>query len=132
MLKTAPHAHLIPAIREWLLENYDRVFLHLNVHQLNDAYLTQFGVDGLLTLDVSPWSVRNFNVTVDSLTFDCRFQGKPHHVSIDPRAVINVLGFNRDNPQEQSQFPLPEWDFEVEPEQRPEAPVKRPHLSLVK
>lgn len=126
--KTQPYPHLIPAIRNWLLESFDTIRLHVDASQLLDPSLIQMANDGVLVLSVGPNATPDFTVDEDGVHFSARFGGQHRVVSVPSGAVIRILGYDALTPQEQYAIPIPHFDIE---ETQPK-PKPKPGLRVVK
>lgn len=128
-MKTPPHPHLIPAVRNWMLETFEVVHLHVLAERVTDPFLQDYANDGVIVLSVGPAAVPFFNVTSDTVSFASRFNGVKREIAIPPTAVMNIVGFNKGQESERHFFPLPNWQEDETPAE-PER--KRPNLSVVK
>lgn len=129
-MTTPPHRHLIPAIRSWMLENYETVHLKVDPMKIDDIFLRSFAVDGVLTLSVTSIAVDDFQVVGPTITFSARFGGRKHMINIPATSVISVDAFDGKG-ENYTLYPLPVWGGPVK-EETPTDPEKKPFLRVVK
>lgn len=133
-MQTPPHPHLIPAIRNWMLESFEVVHLHCNAAMIDDALLQNYVQNGVLTLSVGPNAVPFFEVDSEFVRFVTRFNGVRREVVIPATSVMGLAGFNKAEPDQREFFALPQWTevSETQPPSDPKPKSTRPKLSVVK
>lgn len=131
---TPPHPHLIPAIRNWMLESFEIVHLQCDASKIHDVFLQNYVQNGILTLSVGPNAVPFFEVDNEHVRFASRFNGIHRDVIIPATSVLGIIGFNKGKPDEREFFPLPQWiEMGKSPTPSPTKPKStRPKLSVVK
>lgn len=129
-MKTAPHSHVIPAIRAWMLETFGIVHIHAAVDKLYDPFLVARQDAGIVTLSVGPNATPSFDVVNGNLEFTARFDGHPYSVSIPATAVVGLSAFNRVG-DDRAYYPIPAWETPTSaPTESKEA--TKPTLRIVK
>lgn len=131
--QTPPHHHLIVAFRNWMLENFDTVHLHVNALRIQDPFIAEFARNDVVSLNVTAHAIGDFYVGQDMVAFKARFSGQSREIILEPTAVLGLLGFNKDTDDEPHYVPLPEgWDAAPSIEKKEVPEKKRPSLSVVK
>lgn len=129
--QTPPHHHLITAFRNWMMENFDIVHIHVDVQKVTDPFVIGFANNGIVSLNVTDRAVQGFYSGSQMVSFGARFSGESRHISIPPTSVVGLMGFNKDDDDEPHFVPLPEWtENKSSPEER--NTKKKPTLSVVK
>jgi len=124
-MKTPPHAHLIPAIRNWMLETFTVVHLRVDATLLEDSFLQDYQKDGIITLSVSPSAITGFDVVEGQVTFSARFNGRTHTAFVPATSVLGITAFNTAD-DTRAYYPLPPWSVSEIPK------ATKPTLSIVK
>lgn len=127
-MKTPPHRHIIPALREWLMESYQTIHLRVDVDQVPDLFLKSYAHEGVLVLNVSPGAIEDFHCEGAHICFNARFSGRQHEVFISATSVIGVYAV--DSNDERYYHELPRWEEPIKKESPPKK--DKPTLSIVK
>jgi stringent starvation protein B len=128
---TSNRPYLLRALYEWISDN------NMTPHVLVDAAID--GVDvpnqaiqkGKVILNIDQAAVHNLEMGNEWLTFDARFSGRQHAVSVPVEAVLAI--YSKENGQgmmfalEDESIPPTDPDDGSDPK-----PVRRPHLKVVK
>jgi stringent starvation protein B len=128
---TSNRPYLLRALYQWITDN------NMTPHILVDAGIT--GVDvpehaiqkGKVILNIDQAAVRELDMGNDWLTFNARFAGRQHYVSVPVEAVLAI--YSKENGQgmmfaQDDDSPPPNGgDGDDGPQ-----PTKRPHLKVVK
>lgn len=127
---TSNRPYLLRALYQWITDN------NMTPHILVDAGFT--GVDvpehaiqkGKVILNIDQAAVRELDMGNDWLTFNARFAGRQHYVSVPVEAVLAI--YSKENGQgmmfaQDGDSPPPDGDGDDDPQ-----PTKRPHLKVVK
>jgi stringent starvation protein B len=128
---TSNRPYLLRALYEWINDN------NMTPHILVDAGFE--GVDvpehavqkGKVILNIDQAAVRELDMGNEWLTFNARFSGRQHHVSVPVESVLAIYS------KENGQGMMFAQDDESDPPDGsdPESPIKadkRPHLKIVK
>ena len=121
---TSPRPYLVRAMIDWIVDNTWTPYVVIAADAPGAEALRDYATDGHLVLNVSATATRHLAIGKDTLEVDCRFGGRPVHLSAPIGTVVAVYA------RESSQGMV----FEVEdghPPTEPEPP-SRPKLSLVK
>jgi stringent starvation protein B len=128
---TSNRPYLLRALYQWITDN------NMTPHILVDAGIT--GVDvpehaiqkGKVILNIDQAAVRELDMGNDWLTFNARFAGRQHYVSVPVEAVLAI--YSKENGQgmmfaHDDDSPPPDGDGD---DNGPK-PTRRPHLKVVK
>ncbi len=120
----SPRPYLVRAMIDWIVDNGATPYVVIAADAEGAESLLDYATDGRLVLNVSAKATRNLVVGSDTLEVDCRFRGRPVHVSAPVGTVVAVYA------HETSKGMV----FEVEAGDGPTAPEPStgPKLSLVK
>ena len=121
---TSTRPYLVRAMIDWIVDNACTPYLVIAADAPGAEALLDFATDNRLVLNVSATATRNLVIGKRTVEVDCRFGGRPVHVSVPLGAVVAV--YARENRMGMV--------FEVEdggPPTQPERPPG-PKLSLVK
>jgi stringent starvation protein B len=126
---TSNRPYLLRALYQWIADN------NMTPHILVDAGVG--GVDvpehaiqkGKVILNIDQAAVRELDLGNDWLTFNARFSGRQHQVSVPVEAVLAI--YSKENGQgmmfaQDDDAPPPDGDDDTP------RPSKRPHLRVVK
>ena len=127
---TSNRPYLLRALYEWITDN------NMTPHILVDAGFS--GVDvpehaiqkGKVILNIDQAAVRELDMGHEWVSFNARFSGRQHHVTVPVEAVLAI--YSKENgqgmmfAQEEDGAP-PDGD-----DDGPPGPGKRPHLKVVK
>ena len=122
MISTRPY--LVRAMIDWIVDNAWTPYVVIAADAPGAEALLPYATEGRLVLNVSATATRHLAIGSDALDVDCRFGGRPVHLSAPMGTVVAVYA------RENSQGMI----FEIEggePPAEPEQPA-RPKLSLVK
>jgi stringent starvation protein B len=128
---TSNRPYLLRALYQWITDN------NMTPHILVDAGIT--GVDvpehaiqkGKVILNIDQAAVRELDMGNDWLTFNARFAGRQHYVSVPVEAVLAI--YSKENgqgmmfAQDDDSPPSNGGDGDDGPK-----PTRRPHLKVVK
>lgn len=121
---TSTRPYLVRAMIDWIVDNAWTPYVVIAADAPGAEALLGYATDGRLVLNVSATATRNLAVGNDTLDVDCRFGGRPVHLSAPIGTVVAVYA------RESSKgmvFEVEDGDTPTEPE--PPSPRK---LSLVK
>lgn len=121
---TSTRPYLVRAIIEWIVDNGWTPYVVIAANAPGAEALLDYATDGRLVLNVSATATRNLGIGKDTLDVDCRFGGRPVHLSAPIGTVVAVYA------RESSMgmvFEVEDGDTSPEPK-----PPSRPKLSLVK
>ena len=121
---TSTRPYLLRAVIDWIVDNALTPYVVVAANAPGADALRDYATDGRLVLNVSPTATRNLAIGKDTLEVDCRFGGRPVHLSAPIGAVVAV--YARENNMGMV-FEVEDGDTSPEPE-----PPSRPKLSLVK
>ena len=121
---TSSRPYLIRALIDWMVDNACTPYVAIACDDAGAEDLLDYATDGRLVLNLSAGATRGLVVDDEHLSVDCRFGGKPVHVSVPIGMVIAV--YARENGMGMA-FELASDEAPTEPE-----PPGRPRLSLVK
>ena len=121
---TSTRPYLVRAIIDWIVDNGWTPYVVIAANAPGAEALLDYATDGRLVLNVSATATRNLGIGKDTLDVDCRFGGRPVHLSAPIGTVVAVYA------RESSMgmvFEVEDGDTPPEPK-----PASRPKLSLVK
>lgn len=125
--------YLVRAINEWILDSGWTPYLLVDVTWPNAELPPVPSDGGKLVLNLSPTAVRDLHLGQDEIAFSARFSGAAHYVRIPVGAILGI--YAREN-GEGLFFSADEYDrppvLTDVSQAKPEAPVKRPGLHIVK
>ena len=121
---TSTRPYLVRAIVDWIVDNGWTPYVVIAANAPGAEALLDYATDGRLVLNVSATATRNLAIGKDTLEVDCRFGGRPVHLSAPIGTVVAV--YARENNMGMV-FEVEESDTSPEPK-----PPSRPKLSLVK
>ena len=121
---TSTRPYFLRAVIDWIVDNACTPCLVIATDVPGTEALEDYATDGRLVLNVSATATRNLSIAKDTLEVDCRFGGRPVHVSAPIGAVVAV--YAREN-REGMVFDVDVGNAAHEPN-----PTPRPKLSLVK
>jgi len=125
--------YLVRAINEWILDSGWTPHLLVDVTWPNAELPPVPSEGGKLVLNLSPTAVRDLHLGQDEVAFSARFSGAAHYVRIPVGAILGIyarengegLFFSADEYDRTTK--LPDADLG-----KPDTPVKRPGLHIVK
>jgi stringent starvation protein B len=128
---TSNRPYLLRALYQWITDN------NMTPHILVDAGIAGVNVPehaiqkGKVILNIDQAAVRELDMGNDWLTFNARFSGRQHHVSVPVEAVLAI--YSKENGQGMmfAQDDDPTAPDDDESGGGPKA-IKRPHLKVVK
>jgi stringent starvation protein B len=128
---TSNRPYLLRALYQWITDN------NMTPHILVDAGIAGVNVPehaiqkGKVILNIDQAAVRELDMGNDWLTFNARFSGRQHHVSVPVEAVLAI--YSKENGQGMmfAQDDDPSAPDDDESGGGPKA-IKRPHLKVVK
>lgn len=82
--------YLLRAFYEWLLDNECTPHLVVNATVAGVKVPPQHIKDGQIVLNIAPYSVGNFDMGNERVTFSARFGGKPFQLIIPMAAVVAI------------------------------------------
>lgn len=121
---TSTRPYLVRAMIDWIVDNAWTPYVVIAADAPGAGALIDYATDGRLVLNVSATATRNLSIGNETLDVDCRFSGRPVHLSAPIGTVVAV--YARENSKGMV--------FEVEDAHTPTEPEKssRPKLALVK
>ncbi len=87
---TSIRPYLVRALIDWIVDNDCTPYLTLACDMAGVQAPVELAVDGKLVLNVSATATRNLVVNERVVCVDCRFQGRPVHISAPVGAVVAV------------------------------------------
>lgn len=121
---TSTRPYLVRAIIDWIVDNSWTPYVVIAADAPGAEALLDHATDRRLVLNLSAAATRNLVIGKDTLDVDCRFGGRPVHVSVPIGTVVAV--YARENSKGMA-FEVEDVHAQTEPE-----PPTRPKLSLVK
>jgi stringent starvation protein B len=82
--------YLLRANYDWLLDNECTPHLIVNATMTGVRVPVEHIKDGQIILNIAPYSVGNFEISNERVTFSARFGGKPYQLVIPMAAVIAI------------------------------------------
>ena len=129
---TPPRPYLVRALIDWIVDNDCTPFVAIASEMAGVTVPPGTAKDGRVVLNLSASATRNLQISNEVLTVDCRFDGKPFHVTVPMGALVAV--FARENgegmsfePEQAAEKPAA---TEAPPPTKP-PPKKGPKLTLV-
>lgn len=122
--------YLMRALIDWIVDNACTPYMAIACDAPGVDVPAEHATEGKLVLDISATASRNLSIEEDRVQVDCRFGGKPIHISVPVGAVIAV--YARENGKGMV------FDVEAEPSPAPPAPkaagrkASGPQLKVVK
>lgn len=86
----SPRPYLVRAVIDWINDNACTPYVVIATDAPGAESLGDYATDGQLVLNLSATATRNLAVDNDGLEVDCRFGGRPVHISAPIGAVIAV------------------------------------------
>ncbi len=130
---TSTRPYLLRALYDWIVDN------DMTPHVLVDAtaeYVEvprQYVEDDKIVLNIATDAVRDLEIGSEFLSFNARFAGKPQNILTPIKAVLAI--YARENGKGML-FPEEETDtgYGTDPggPTEPSAPLKKPHLKIIK
>lgn len=119
--------YLLRALVDWIVDNRWTPYVAIACDVPGVDVPTDSAADGKLVLNVSANATRNFSIDDTTLSVDCRFRGKPVHISVPVGAVVAVYA------RENGQGMAFEAEADAPPADQAETPKPSgPKLKLVK
>ena len=129
---TPPRPYLVRALIDWIVDNDCTPFVAIASEMAGVTVPPGTAKDGRVVLNLSASATRNLQISNEVLTVDCRFAGKPFHVTVPMGALVAV--FARENGEGMSFEPEQAAEkpdaTEAPPPTKP-PPKKGPKLTLV-
>ncbi|MDE0691538.1 MAG: ClpXP protease specificity-enhancing factor SspB [Gammaproteobacteria bacterium] len=128
---TPPRPYLVRALIDWIVDNDCTPFVAIASDMDGVTVPPGTAKDGRVVLNLSASATRNLEISNERLTVDCRFSGKPFHVTAPMGAVVAV--FARESGEGMSFEPSPAGQtpsVEGTPPTKP-PPKQGPKLTLV-
>ncbi len=124
---TSSRPYLIRAIHQWIVDNGLTPYVLVNTAAENVTVPTQHIEDNKIILNLSPYAVRELEMTNEKIQCSARFGGVPMVLHFPPRAVLAI--YARENGQ--GMIFDRDGDDGGDPEPDPPKPGK-PNLRVVK
>lgn len=127
---TSNRPYLLRALYEWISDN------HMTPHILVDAGFDGVEVPeqaiqkGKVILNIDKAAVQALEMGNEWLTFNARFSGRTHDVSVPLEAVLAI--YSKENGQGMMFAHDDEPLVPSDPDDGPEKPVRKSHLTIVK
>lgn len=129
---TPSRPYLLRALNEWIVDNHLTPYIVVDAMGEGVVVPQQFVENGKIVLNISPFAVRDLELSTDFIFFSARFGGKPMNVEVPIMSVLAI--YARENGQgmvftdEPDTTPPP-----TSPDKGPEQKKSdRPHLKVVK
>ena len=87
---TSLQPYFIRALIDWIVDNDCTPYVVIDCTVQGAEGFAEYAADGNLVLDLSATATRNLQVDDDTISVDCRFQGRAVHVSVPVDAVRAV------------------------------------------
>jgi stringent starvation protein B len=126
--------YLLRAMHEWMSDNNQTPHIVVDV-SLAGVDVPQHNVrDGKIVLNVGYAATQNLILGNDEITFDARFDGKPHHVRIPSPAVLAIYARESSQGMVFSGEVGPAGDDQLQIEKRNEERARpdKSHLRVIK
>ena len=88
---TPPRPYLVRALIDWIVDNDCTPFVAIASDMDGVTVPPATAKDGRVVLNLSASATRNLEISNERLTVDCRFGGKPFHVTAPMGAVVAVF-----------------------------------------
>jgi stringent starvation protein B len=111
---------------QWIVDNASTPYIIVNTAVPGVSVPAGHAENGRIVLNIAPSSIRNLNMTNDTIDFDGRFGGRPFHVTAPVGAVQAVYS------KETGQGMAFESESAVADEPAPREPSPGGHLRVVK
>ena len=125
---TPKEPYIIRAFHQWILDNNCTPYIVVDTYQ-PEVQVPQSYVqpDGQITLNISPQATGNLILGDETIQFDARFGGQPHHLYIPTYAVLAIFAKETG---EGTGFAVPPPNEQASPTQH--SHTKGPKLAAVK
>ena len=87
---TSIRPYLLRALIDWIVDNEDTPYMVLDCGMPGVIAPLDRVRDGRLVLNVSARATRNLHVGIERVDVDCRFGGRPMHISAPVGAVVAI------------------------------------------
>lgn len=87
---TSLRPYLFQALIDWIADNDCTPHAVIDCAADGAEHLADYAEDGKLVLNLSARATRNLTLDDDRMSVDCRFGGRPVHVSVPVDAIIAV------------------------------------------
>ena len=94
---TSSRPYLLRALNEWILDNDCTPYIVVDASVENVHVPQEYVNDGQIILNITPASIRNLVMDNESVSFDARFGGQPHHLYVPISAITAI--YARENGQ---------------------------------
>jgi stringent starvation protein B len=94
---TSSRPYLLRALNEWILDNDCTPYIVVDASAENVHVPQEYVNDGQIILNITPASIRNLVMDNESVSFDARFGGQPHHLYVPISAITAI--YARENGQ---------------------------------
>lgn len=126
---TPPRPYLVRALIDWIVDNDCTPFVAIASEMEGVTVPPGTAKDGRVVLNLSASATRNLQISNELLTVDCRFGGRPFHVTAPMGAVVAV--FARENGEGMSFEPEKAVETAAAETSPTKPPKKGPKLTLV-
>lgn len=82
--------YLLRAMHEWMVDTGQTPYVLVDARQPGVEVPAAYVQDGKIVLNVSPNAAHRLVLGNETLNFDARFAGTPHHISVPIPAVLAV------------------------------------------
>lgn len=82
--------YLIRALIDWIVDNGCTPYIAIACDAPGVDVPAEYATDGKLVLNISATATRNFSMEEGRVAVDCRFRGKPIHISVPIGSVVAV------------------------------------------
>lgn len=90
MSMTSSRAYLIRALNEWILDNNCTPYIVVDATMDSVQVPQEYVNDGQIVLNIMPSSVRHLVMDNEGVSFDARFNGKPHTLYAPIKAITAI------------------------------------------
>jgi stringent starvation protein B len=82
--------YLVRAMHEWITDNRQTPHLVVDASVSGVVIPLQFVQDGKIILNLSYSATQNLTMSNESIEFNARFGGQPHHVVVPTQAILGI------------------------------------------
>ena len=86
----SPRPYLLRALIDWIVDNGCTPYMAVATNVPGVLAVQEYATDDRLVLNLSASATRNLVIDNQSVSVDCRFQGRPVHVRVPVGAVVGL------------------------------------------
>ena len=116
MVMTSNKPYLVKAFYEWIVDNNCTPYIVVNALENGVEVPQDYVTDGQIVLNLSPASVKNMQMDLETISFNARFGGVPMSVALPVSAVMGIYA------KENGQGMIFQQDLPPDPEPDGNAP----------